>query len=178
MCKLTALYSLSGWWRGLRTFKDLSYSKQTFRKVRLTAPKNSLFISAEFNGSLESLVHMTTSVLETSNGRSTQKTKWSIKKSEKRHIVSATSVENPDLPHFSSNFIMTLTGQPTFLLLKTSTWHGNMIQTRSPQNPFYISVAIALGIPGRRQSTFLKEVMLKGKYRQPKRFMAVFSHSG
>lgn len=47
-------------------------------------------------------------------------------KSQGRHIWNITSVENPDLPHFASNFTMTLAALPTLLLRKTGMWHGNM----------------------------------------------------
>jgi len=42
-------------------------------------------------------------------------------KSHRRHILNVTSEENPDLPHFSSNFIMTLAALAVLLLIKTST---------------------------------------------------------
>lgn len=57
-------------------------------------------------------------------------------KSQRRHIWNVTSVENPDLPHFTSNFTMAHAALPTLLLTKTSMWHGNMhvAWTRSPKS--------------------------------------------
>lgn len=57
-------------------------------------------------------------------------------KSQGRHIWNITSVENPDLPHFASNFTMTLAALPTLLLRKNKhvTWKHACGMTRSPKS--------------------------------------------